>query len=71
MLNSREECYKLLDAARLALEGTKGQPEDDLRDARNNATTIDRQNKRNRELLDYIHKYDFSPKEIFISYSYK
>lgn len=60
MIDSRNECDKLLTAAQFALEKTKGQPEDDLRDARNNATVIDRQNKRNKELLDYIHKYDRS-----------
>lgn len=59
MLNSQNECYKLLDSARLALGKTKGQSEDDLRSATNNAALIDKQNKRNKELLDYIHKYDF------------
>lgn len=58
MLNSTNECVKLFDAAQLALQKTTGEPEDDLRDARNNATLIDNQNKRNRELLDYIDKYD-------------
>ncbi|XP_014485447.1 PREDICTED: laminin subunit alpha isoform X2 [Dinoponera quadriceps] len=56
MLNSQDECYKLLNFARLTLEKTKGQPENDLRDARNNATFIDKQNKRNKELLDNIYK---------------
>ncbi|EFN79905.1 laminin subunit alpha [Harpegnathos saltator] len=56
MLNSQNECYKLLDAARLTLEKTRGQPENDLQDARNHAALIDKQNKHNKELLDYIHK---------------
>lgn len=60
MLNSHNECYKLLNAARLTLGKTKGQPENDLRDAKNNATVIDKQNKRNKDVLDYIHKYNFS-----------
>jgi len=49
----------LLAAAQLALTKTTGQPENDLRNARNNATLIDNQNKRNKELLDSIDKYSF------------
>ncbi|XP_070151389.1 laminin subunit alpha [Polyergus mexicanus] len=56
MLDSRQECFKLFSAAQLALTKTTGQPEDDLRDARNNATLIDNQNKRNKEILDSIDK---------------
>ncbi|EGI60824.1 PREDICTED: laminin subunit alpha [Acromyrmex echinatior] len=56
MLDSRNECFKLLAAAQFALTKTTGQPENDLRDARNNATLIDTQNKRNKELLDSIDK---------------
>lgn len=59
MLDSRQECFKLFSVAQLALTKTTGQPEDDLRDARNNATLIDNQNKRNKELLDSIDKYNF------------
>lgn len=59
MLDSRNECFKLLAAAQLALTKTTGQPENDLRNARNNATLIDNQNKRNKELLDSIDKYSF------------
>jgi len=58
MLNSKNECFKLFATAQLALRNTMGEPEDDLRNARNNATLIDNQNKRNKELLDYIDKYD-------------
>lgn len=57
MLDSRNECFKLLAAAQFALTKTTGQPENDLRDARSNATLIDNQNKRNKELLDFIDKY--------------
>lgn len=57
MLDSRNKCFKLLAAAQLALTKTTGQPENDLRDARSNATLIDNQNKRNKELLDFIDKY--------------
>lgn len=56
VIEFRNECFKLLNTARLTLEKTKGQPENDLRDARNNATTIDKQNKHNKDLLDYIQK---------------
>lgn len=56
MLDSREESFKLLTAAQLALRKTTGQLENDLRDARSNATLIDNQNKRNKELLDSIDK---------------
>jgi len=58
MLDSRNECFKLLAAAQFALTKTTGQPENDLRDARNNATLIDTQNKRNKELLNSIEKYN-------------
>lgn len=58
MSNSQNECYKLLDSAQHALEKTKGQPEDDLRSARNIAALIDNQNNVNKELLNYIYKYD-------------
>lgn len=57
MLDSRNECFKLLAAAQLALTKTTGQPENDLRDARNNATLIDNQNKHNKELLYSMDKY--------------
>lgn len=59
MLDSRQECFKLLSAAQLALTKTTGQPENDLRDGGNNATLIDNQNKHNKELLDSIDKYNF------------
>lgn len=57
MLDSRNECFKLFAAAQRALTKTVDQPENDLRDARNNATLINNQNKRNKELLDSIDKY--------------
>jgi len=59
MLDSRQECFKLFSAAQLALMKATGQPENDLRDARNNATLIDNQNKLNKELLDSIDKYNY------------
>lgn len=52
----QEECVELLRAAQLTLGKTTGQPENDLRDARINATLIDNQNKRNKETLDTIDK---------------
>jgi len=76
MLDSRNECFKLLAAAQFALTKTTGQPENDLRDARNNATLIGNQNKRNKELLDSIDKYSLLsilipsfPLSHFISYN--
>lgn len=58
ILDSRQECFKLLSVAQLALMKATEQ-ENDLRDARNNATLIDNQNKLNKELLDSIDKYNY------------
>lgn len=66
MLDSRNECFKLLSTAQLALTKTTGQPENDLRDARNNATLIDNQNKRNKEFLDSIDKYSLLSTAYFL-----
>lgn len=60
MLTSQNECFKLLNDAQLTLGKTKGKPENDLRNARNNATTIENQNKLNKDLLNYIDKYDLA-----------
>ncbi|XP_054012773.1 laminin subunit alpha [Hylaeus anthracinus] len=56
MLDSRNASLRLLGSARDTSEKTRGKPEEDLRNARMDATSIFDQNKRNKDLLDNVDK---------------
>ncbi|XP_017881365.1 laminin subunit alpha [Ceratina calcarata] len=56
MINSHNSSMHLLESARNTLAKTKGKPEEDLSDARVEASFISEQNKQSKDILDYIDK---------------
>lgn len=61
MRNAEQECSALMNLARTVLQKTT---QGDLQDARNKTAVIDGQNKRNKEILDSIKKYDFDTRAV-------
>lgn len=56
MKKAEQECTTLMNNALIVLQKTT---QDDSRDARSNTALIHNQNKRSKEILDSIDKYDF------------